>query len=205
MDVIDEVPAGEYVPTADQRVVMYGVTWAQYEATAAMRGEGSVPRVAFLDGAMELMSPSKIHERIKLFLSHLLVVYAIERDIKLSAYGSWTLRGTTRDAGAEPDECFIFGDEQDQDRPDLVIEIVWTSGGLDKLEIYRRLGIPEVWFWKDGRLQLFELTTAGYERRGASAGFPGLDLDLLAEALEQPALTDALKFFRSRLRGDVAG
>lgn len=26
------------------------------------------------------------------------------------------------------------------DRPDIAVEVIWTSGGLDKLEIYRKLG-----------------------------------------------------------------
>ncbi|MEG4506483.1 Uma2 family endonuclease [Microcoleus sp. F6_B4] len=34
--------------------------------------------------------------------------------------------------------------------PDLAIEVVFTSGGIDKLQLYKRLGIPEVWFWEDG-------------------------------------------------------
>ncbi len=58
-------PAGEHVPTADQRLVTYGVPWSHFEAQLALRGERPVPRIAFLDGALELMSPSKDHERIK--------------------------------------------------------------------------------------------------------------------------------------------
>ena len=56
---------GDYVPTADQRIVTYGVTWEQFEAQLALRGERSVPRIAYLEGALELMSPSKEHARIK--------------------------------------------------------------------------------------------------------------------------------------------
>jgi hypothetical protein len=28
--------------------------------------------------------------------------------------------------------------------PDIAIEVVWTSGGIDKLEVYRGLDVPEV-------------------------------------------------------------
>jgi Uma2 family endonuclease len=34
--------------------------------------------------------------------------------------------------------------------PDLVIEVVFTSGGIKKLNLYPSLNIPEVWFWQDG-------------------------------------------------------
>jgi len=36
-------------------------------------------------------------------------------------------------------------------------EVVWTSGGIDKLEIYRRLGVGEVWRWKDSRIEIHVL------------------------------------------------
>jgi hypothetical protein len=45
-----------------------------------------------------------------------------------------------------------------------VIEVVWTSGGLGKLEIYRRLGVGEFWQWKRGRIQV-HLLVAGVQHR----------------------------------------
>ena len=53
------IPAGEY-PSADHRIVLTSVTWEHYELELAMRGEKSVPRVAYLDGALELMRTSRI-------------------------------------------------------------------------------------------------------------------------------------------------
>jgi Uma2 family endonuclease len=55
------------------------------------------------------------------------------------------------------DECYIVGPDQNKEVPDLALEVVWTSGGLDKLEIYRRLGVGEVWIWKDGRITVHAL------------------------------------------------
>jgi hypothetical protein len=77
---------------ADQRVVMYGVSWSAYEAQLALRGDAPVPRVAYLDGAMELMRPSRDHERLKSYLGRLVEAYALETGIDLSPYGAWTLR-----------------------------------------------------------------------------------------------------------------
>ena len=85
--------------------------------------------------------PSRDHERIKSFLGCLLEAYALEAGIDLSPSGAWTLKHAPRKAGAEPDECYIVGPDQDKDAPDLVIEVAWTSGGIDKLEIYRRRGV----------------------------------------------------------------
>jgi Uma2 family endonuclease len=129
------IPAGEYVPTADQRVVMHGVPWSHYEAQLALRGEAAVPRMAYLERALELMRPSKDHERIKSYLGCLVEAYALARGIDLSPYGAWTLKSAPKESGAEPDECYIIGADQEKEVPDLVIEVIWTGGGIDKLEI----------------------------------------------------------------------
>jgi hypothetical protein len=43
--------------------------------------------------------------------------------------------------GVEPDECYVLGDVAEPARPDLAIEVVWSSGGINELEIYRKLGV----------------------------------------------------------------
>src|SRR5262245_22136591 len=138
------VPAGERVGTADQRLVRYGVPWSHFEVELALRGDRSSPRMAYLQGALEIMSPSKAHERIKSYIGMLVEAYALEAGLDLSPYGGWTLKNAPAEAGLEPDECYIVGSDQDKPAPDLAIEVVWTSGGINKLEIYRRLGVQEV-------------------------------------------------------------
>jgi Uma2 family endonuclease len=194
------IPAGEYVPTADARIVMYNVPWSHFEIQLAMRGDASAPRMAYLDGALELMSPSKGHERAKSYLGRLVGVFALERDLELSPYGAWTLKGPLELAGVEPDECFIIGPDQDKDRPDLVIEVIWTSGGIDKLEIYRRLKVGEVWSWKDNVLSVHVLSGDRYQTAERSALFPTLDLGLLCTFLDRRSATEAMRDFRDALR-----
>jgi Uma2 family endonuclease len=186
--------------TADQRIVMYGVPWHHFEGQLTLRADLPVPRVSYLEGALELMSPSQDHERIKSYLSHLVVTFAIEQGIELSAYGSWTLKSAAREAGAEPDECYIVGTDQAKSVPDLVLEVIWTSGGLDKLAIYARLGVPEVWCWTGGRLDVYVLDGDSYGRATHSALLPGLDLDLLVSFLDRPTVTQAIRAYRNVLR-----
>jgi Uma2 family endonuclease len=200
MAVPATIPAGEYVPTADQRVVMHGVPWPHYEALLALRGEAPSPRIAYLEGALELMTPSKDHERTKSFLGCLLEAYALERGIDLSPYGSWTVKSAPRQSGAEPDECYIVGADQSRDRPDLAIEVVWTSGGIDKLDVYARLGVGEVWLWREGRIEVHVLRGSRYEAAPRSALFPDLDLDLLCSFLDRPTALQAVRAFREALR-----
>jgi Uma2 family endonuclease len=194
------IPAGEYVPTADERIVLHNVPWSHFEVQLALRGDASTPRMAYLDGALELMSPSKGHERTKSYLGRLVEVFAIEREFVLSPYGAWTLKGAPELAGAEPDECYIIGPDQDQERPDLVIEVVWTSGSLDKLEIYRRLKIREVWVWRDGALSVHVLSDGHYRVVASSAVLPTLDLGLLCSFLDRRSATEAMRGFRDALR-----
>ncbi len=194
------IPAGEYVATADQRLVMYNVPWTHYEVQLALRGEASVPRMAYLGGVLELMTPSKGHERTASYVGRLIDIYALERNIELSAYRSWTLKASLDEAGAEPDECYLFGTDQGRDRPDLVIEVIWTSGSIDKLAIYRRLRIPEVWFWKDGRLSVHVLDGLAYREAARSTFLPDLDLDLLCSFLDRPTQTQAMRDFRAHLQ-----
>jgi Uma2 family endonuclease len=192
------VRPGEHVPTADQRVLVHGVSWAQYEAHLAMRGERSVPRIAYLRGTLELMSPSRDHERITSWIGRLIEVYAEEHDVQLAPYRSWTLKQEA-EAGAEPDECYVFGADEAKPRPDLVIEVVWTSGGLEKLEIYRALAIAEVWFWIEDRIEVHMLRGDRYERVDRSRWLPGLDLSLLCSFVDRP-FVEAKREFRAAIR-----
>lgn len=194
------MPAGEYVPTADQRLVTYQVPWSHFEVQLALRGDRSVPRMAYLEGALELMTPSKDHERVKSYLGRLVEAYALERGIDLSPYGGWTLKSAPKQSSAEPDECYIVGSDQSKQIPDLAIEVTWTSGGIDKLEIYRRLGVGEVWFWKDGKIDIHVLRQDHYESADRSLLFPDLDVDLLCSFLDRPTAMQAVRAFRDALR-----
>ena len=130
MGIPATIPAGgSTLRIADQRVVMHGIAGPTDQALVALRGEASSPRVAFLDGALEFMTPLKDHERNKSFIGRLLEAYALYWGIDLSPYGSWTLKDAPRQSGVEPDECYIVGADQSRERPDLAIEVVWTSGG----------------------------------------------------------------------------
>ena len=192
--VPSEVPV-----TADQRVFLYGVTWKEYEVMLAVRGESAVPRMSYLKGTLELMSPSYTHETVKKLLARLVEAYAEERELDLNGFGSWTLRNPLVERGCEPDECYSLGVSK-PDCPDLAIEVSWTSGGIDKLEIYRGLGVQEVWIWKAGRIHVYLLRGESYETAERSALLPELDLELVTSFLDRENQTQAVREFRKALR-----
>lgn len=195
------VKLANYVPAADQRVVLYDKSWAEFEAMVALKGERRNPRLTFLDGALELMSPSRDHDGISFMLGQLIPHYCLARGIPVAGYRSWLLRARHQKTGVEPDECFIFSSTPKRERkPHLVIEVVWTRGGLDKLEAYRRLGIKEVWFWKDDRLTVHVLTATGYRQRARSSLLPALDLALVARLARCETANEAIERLDAALR-----
>jgi Uma2 family endonuclease len=168
-----------------------------------IRGDHSSPRFAFFEGDLEIMSPSREHESIKSRIGRLIEAWCIETGVDITPYGSWTLEDEALDRGAEPDECYVLGDDEKPQRPDLAIEIVWTTGRIDKLEIYRALGVREVWYWRRGRLELYALRGERYEAIEHSEVLPGLDHAQLLEFVAITPMTKAVRAYRQALRGDT--
>lgn len=184
----------------DQRVILRGVTWEQYEGLLELFGDDQPGiRVAYLNGELEIMSPSRRHERIKTVVGRLVELYALERDISLTGLGSTTFKKAAKERGAEPDECYCVGEEKDV--PDIAFEVVVTRGGINKLAIYEGLGVPEVWFWRAGAFHVYHLGPQGYRRVDRSELLPELDLAYIASLAELPDQTRAVRMFRDRLRG----
>ncbi len=187
------------ISDGDQRIVLYGKTWADYEAQLSLRGEGGRPKLAFLDGALELMTTSHEHGSTKWRVGQVLTLYCLEVGIPFSGAGEWTLKNQTKKAGAEPDESYTFGTDHGERMPDLVIEVVVTHGGVDKLEIYRRLGVSEVWFWETDELAVYILDGAAYARRDRSTFVPDLDLALVCRLAKVTPANEMLRQLRASL------
>jgi Uma2 family endonuclease len=187
-------------PVEDKIVVLHQATWADYQRLLELRGDHSAPRISFLEGDLEIMSPSRSHEAIKSLIGQLVEAWCLEKGIEFNAYGSWTLEKKEANRGIEPDECYVFGEVAEPTRPDLAIEVVWTSGGLNKLEIYRRLAVREVWYWRAGRISVHVLRGEAYEEVPASAVLPGIDLGELASFLDRPTASRAIREYRARLQ-----
>lgn len=191
------------VDDIDQRVFLRDLSWKEFELIVAIRGDQAGVRLTYLEGVLELMSPSRSHEGVKKVLARMLEAYATERGLPLEAYGSWTLKNAPRERGVEPDECYVLGEPR-EDRPDLAIEVIWTSGGIDKLEVYRGLGVGEVWIWKDNVIQIFLLEGDAYRPAPRSALLPEFDHTLAARCLaEAPSQTKAMSAFLAALRASV--
>lgn len=183
---------------SEDRLLISVLDWDAYEAFEAAMGEdlrGS--RLFYLDGVLEIMGTSLRHEELKKWIATLLEQYFLARRIPVFPRGQATIK-RLKQAGAEPDESWSFGERKET--PDLVLEIALTSGGLPKLEIYERLAVPEAWLWREDRLEVWVLGPEGYEGPlPASRLLPDLPLERLAECARLPDWTEAIERFRDGL------
>lgn len=191
-------PSPLHASCSDQRVTLRGVSWAQYEAMLEIRGESAVPRMTYLEGDLELMAPAISHEALKKCLARIVEAYAEALDIALEGYGSWTLKRQRLERGLEPDECYVLGTAV-KEIPDLAIEVVWTSGGVDKLPIYARLGVPEVWIYEEGQLRVLRLENQAYVAVARSQLLPEFDPAVIARAMSCSSQTEAVRWLRAEL------
>jgi len=145
------------------------------------------------------MRTSRTRESIKSTLGRLIEEWCLARGIEFTTLGSWTLTDRAAECGAEPDECYVFGDSEHATRPDLAIEVIWTHGGINKLEVYRKLGVREIWYWSRGRIQPYELVDEQYQAIPASNVLPDINLRELARFVDSPSTSHAIREYRKAL------
>jgi Uma2 family endonuclease len=210
-ELIDEPEMG-HNDDPEEIFISSGVSWENYEALLAKLEDNSHYRVTYLDGILEIVSPSIRHEKIKTNLGMLLERFFYSKRIRFIPMGSSTFRNKAKKAGAEPDECYCIDEEKSV--PDLAIEVVVTSGNVSKLEIYRRLGVAEVWFWERNEFKLYHLRdnsqkekttvypdTYGYEQITKSEILPQLDISLLERCISISDSLQAIDEFEQGLSG----
>jgi len=188
----------EEPPQEEQRIVLKGIPWEVYDAMRTALDDRPSIRMAYLKGVLEIMSPSPLHDYIKTSTARLLERYLEEKDIPMNGYGSTTFKAEALSRGIEPDECYVFGELREA--PDIAIEVVVRHGGVNRLEIHRGLGVPEVWIWKDGAFSVYRLRGERYEQLERSEFLPELDLALLAEYAAWPDQLPAVKAFLAAVR-----
>lgn len=201
----------------EQRLVLSNISWAQYVGYSDLLGERHV-RVTYDGARMEIMTVSPEHERAKHLLSRLLAALTEELNLDIAGFGSMTCRREDLERGLEPDECYWIENEpkirgrtdidlESDPPPDLVLEIEISRSVLDRLGLYARLGVPEVWRW-DGRslracwLQADET----YAEQKESRAFPFLPLAKLEAFLRNSTKmteTELVRKFRKWVSAQI--
>lgn len=113
-----------------------------------------------------------------------------------------TLESETAGVKREADKSYKLA--PGRSLPDLAIEVIFSSGSINKLEAYKRLKIKEVWFWEDGVLEVYHLREEGnklyYEKVSHSEEVKGIDLDLLQRCINMVNHVDAIKTFQQAIQ-----
>lgn len=166
------------------------VSWEQFEAIEAAFEDFRGVKFFYLDRLLQIITVSPEHEIIKKTLCMLLEAYMRANGIRFYGKGGPTLGNRQLGGRKEPDDSYDIGTQKIV--PDIAIEVVITSGGINTLEFYKRLGVREVWFWQNSQLSLYYLTGENYEQIARSTFLPALDLELLLRCANMPDQYDAV-------------
>ena len=201
----------QMVADPEQRVVLTGVRWSTY--LALVSEDGPIRgRIAYDQGALEIMTPSEAHENLKRLMGRLIETLTLVLNIELRSLGSTTLKREDLEKGLEADECYLIGPHSTRDGeskyefpkdppPDLAIEVDISRNSMNKFGIYDGLGIGEVWRHDGDHLRISLRSPDGtYSESERSALFPLLSVAKLEEFLEQRHTVNETDVIRSFYR-----
>ncbi|HVX59411.1 MAG TPA: Uma2 family endonuclease [Pirellulales bacterium] len=205
MATIERVPR---IETPSNRFVLHGVSWQQYEALRAL-DENYHVRMAYDQGALEMMSPSEGHEETKRLIRRMIEKLTEELEIPLRSRGATTWKNPELERALEADECYYIKnfpavagrrtvDLKTDPPPDLAVEAEYSRSIVDKLPIYASLGIPEIWRSDGAAIIALHLGADGrYQTQEFSWNLPFLRVAELNRFLLQFDGTDETAWIRS--------
>ncbi len=188
----------EKLERLDEPILIDELSWREFKVVEQLLSRPGV-RLSFLDGVLEIRRmPGEKHESIKERIGSLLDLYLLQMGIDYQPTGSMTLESPSGLVKREADKSYKLG--ANRELPDLAVEVVVTSGGINKLEAYKRLEIPEVWFWENGALRMYSLGDDGYAEVDRSFVLPDLDILLLARCINIENHLQAMREFRQAIQ-----
>jgi Uma2 family endonuclease len=168
-----------------------------------------IARAELVQGVVYVASPTRFHRHAKphrLVIAWLDTYTTLAPDVELAIEATVFLGVSSE---VRPDACLfrasprgavrITEDDYLEGAPDLVVEIAASSATYDlhdKMEVYRRAGVPEYIVWRvlDRQIDWFDLVDGRYVRRQPDANgiiesrtFPGLRLNVTAMLAENCA------------------
>jgi Uma2 family endonuclease len=141
----------------EQRLVLHGIGWDQYEKVLEAFPEQPGVRITYLDGRLTLLSPTRRHDWFERTLGYLIAAVAQGLGIEWEPAGHTTYRRETDEGGVEGDDTYYFGknaeimrgpknvDLSTQPPPDLAVEVEAAHRADDSVVVWGRLRVPEVW------------------------------------------------------------
>jgi len=201
------IPVAVQVPTgAEQRLALRGVSWETYKNLSTVLEPHPSVLLTYDRGALELMTVSLLHEKLKSLLGDVVKIITDEMEIDCVSSGQTTLRLETEERGLEGDDSYYFTHpeqirQQEQidlaadPAPDLAIEVDISSPSVSKFPIYAAMGVSEVWRYHKEELKFFRLIDGAYVEAASSLFLPGV---AAAELTELIAASQAQASYRWR-------
>ena len=179
----------------ENRMVLDNVAWETYVALADQRS-GSVPRMTYDNGVLEMMSPKREHESIGRIIGRIVETYSELMDIEIISVASVTVKRSDLSKAFEADESYyvthaaqLLGkkemDFEVDPPPDLVIEVELTSSTIKKMQLFAAMHVLEVWRHDGESLQMYRLLDGAYQGIESSLQLPGLTAQRINETLAQ--------------------
>lgn len=207
------------LPPPGEGLVMHHVAWETFLEILEELGETRGSRLAYDRGRLEFVTPTPFHEHVGSLLGRFVEILGEELDLDLASIKATTLLREDLFRAGEADECFYLANEplvrpcdeldlQKDPPPDLAIEIDVTTTCFARLEVWRALGIPEVWRYSKGSLEIFVLRNLArhdgvYEPVRTSLSFPQIPVERFTEFLElrhEHSDTEIARRFRAWIR-----
>jgi Uma2 family endonuclease len=190
----------EEIETETRVITLGNISWERFKTIDDGFDEIRSIRLTYLGGVLEIMAPvGSKHEDVKRTLCYLLEAYMREKGLRFYGRGSFTLEKEGI-SSSEPDESYCIGSYKKI--PDIVIEVIITSGSLDKIGVYKPHKVPEVWFWKQKKISIFQLQAGEYQEVFRSQFLPDLELTLLQRYIDYPDQYEAVLAFQKAIRAD---
>ncbi|MBD2579377.1 Uma2 family endonuclease [Oscillatoria sp. FACHB-1406] len=185
--------------TLQDRAIVYShIPWQQFKLIQAGFNNAPGIKLAYYDNTIEILMPGREHEFFSRFIGFLIGMFCWEKGIEFEPMGSMT-QEKEGIVSLQADESYCFGTSKPI--PDLAIEIIFSSGNANKLQKYRALEVPEVWFWQDGLLRLYHLYDTDYRKiaRSQLPELSTLDIELLTRCvlMAQTSRLEAIQAFRN--------
>jgi len=190
----------ERLPT-DSTLILRGISWDDYEELLAAVGEAPGLRISYVQGTMQIMTPSYEHESYVRLIESLVDRVSSKLRIKVLSFGSATMKHARWRKGSEPDACFyvqsasrignrVLLDFTNDPPPDIVVEIDINHDSLSKFPIYAALGVSEIWRYDGQALAIYLLEHNQYITSEASLALPMLTSAVLTEFLSRSRSED---------------
>jgi Uma2 family endonuclease len=194
-------------------IILHSQTWQDWENILEELSEDRHTRIAYYQGALEIMSPLSRHERPHRLIGYIVTAILDAQGRDWEDFGSTTFYRKDR-AGVEPDTCFYVTNADlvrdcmariDVDiypPPDLAIESDATSKSF--LSAYEAIAVPELWMYGNDRLSIFLLKNGKYIESDDSLLLPDLEIKTLIPQLVKQGMASGASAMLREFRQSLA-